>query len=566
MIRSILYKADGKSTEIETRFFEDDSKICLSIDKTLIPGDADHIDFCPDLLRTGPDANGYMVIPRGTKEGGTILCRFHERADTEYINDSNMIPVWGYKTSDVSYLAIVTGMAWDYRLVAGVKDNVYYVFPRFFVDPETTYENLTVELYKLPKNSGYNEMARFYRNRKLAEGCVPLKERVKNNPQLKYAAESIEIRIRMSWKPVPTPVEHQTEENEPEVVLAVTADRVIEIMDEMKRQGIRSAEICFVGVEKSGHDGRWPQFFPVEQKIGGETKLREAIEYGQKLGYQMVVHSNNTEMYQISEDWDEDKIIRQRDGSFLLDHNLWGGGRPYMMCPTEAVKFAQRDIPRIAELGFKGVHYIDVLSIFPPRKCYSAKHPINRKQSIACTRKIMELAHEYFGGFASEGGFDFAADLLDYVLYTSYNVLGKQPDIADEAIPFWQLIFHGIVLYNPCTETVNYCVKPEINHLKYIEYGGRPLAYYYSKYVDENPDLPNWMGDEDLTCKTDAELIDSVEKIKCMQEEYEKLSYLQYEFMERHEKVRPGVFEVEYSDGTIVTIDYNDKKYYVEKK
>lgn len=566
MNKSYLYHADGKVSELEVKVYENDELIRLTVDKNSITDDTDHIDFCPDFLNSGIDENGYFVIPRGTKEGGAILCCFHERKDTEYINDSNMLPMWGYKTSYVSYTVIVTGMAWDYRLVAGVKNNIYYVYPRFFVDPETTYEDLIVELHKLPVGSGYNEMARLYRKRKIAEGCVPLKERAKNNPQLKYAVESIEIRIRMSWKPVPTPVEHQTEENEPEVVLAVTADRVKDIIDELQAKGVKNAEICFVGVEKSGHDGRWPQFFPVEDKIGGEKKLREVIKYGQNKGYQMVVHSNNTEMYQISEDWDEDKIIRQRDGSFLLDHNLWGGGRPYMMCPTEAVKFAQRDIPRIAELGFRGIHYIDVLSIFPPRKCYSSKHPINRKQSIECIRKIMELAHEYYGGFASEGGFDFAADLIDYVLYTSYNVLGKQPDIADEAIPFWQLIFHGIILYNPCTETVNYCVKPENNHLKYIEYGGRPLAYFYSKYVDENPDLPNWMGEEDLVCKSREDLENSTAKVASMAEEYTKLSYLQYEFMERHERVRPGVFEVEYSDGTIVTIDYNEKKYYVEKK
>lgn len=433
---SYLYHMDGSVTELKTSLYENDSIIRLTLDRNTITEDTDHIDFCPDFLNTGIDPEGYMVIPRGTKEGGAILCRFHEREDTEYINDSNMLPVWGYKTAGVSYLAIVTGMAWDYRLVAGVKNNIYYIYPRFFVDPETAYEDMTVEICKLPSGSGYNEMAGFYRNRKIAEGCVPLKERVKNNEQLKYAAESIEIRIRMSWKPVPTPVEHQTEENEPEVVLAVTADRLKDIIDRIKCSGIKKAEICLVGVEKSGHDGRWPQFFPVEAKIGGEDKLREAVKYGQQMGYQMVVHSNNTEMYQISEDWDEDKIIRNRDGSFLLDHNLWGGGRPYMMCPSEAVKFAQRDIPRIADLGFRGIHYIDVLSIFPPRKCYSSKHPLNSKQAIEYVRQIMNLSHEYFGGFASEGGFDFAADLLDYVLYTSYNVLGKQPDIADETVPF----------------------------------------------------------------------------------------------------------------------------------
>lgn len=74
------------------------------------------------------------------------------------------------------------------------------------------------------------------------------------------------------------------------------------------------------------------------------------------------------------------------------------------------------------------------------------------------------------------------------------------------------------------------------------------------------------MGDEDLACKTEDELKYSVSKIKEMAEEYEKLSYLQYEFMLRHEEVRPGVFEVEYSDGTVITVDYNEEKYEVNKR
>lgn len=55
---------------------------------------------------------------------------------------------------------------------------------------------------------------------------------------------------------------------------------VADIMRRMKAEGIDKAEICSVGWNISGHDGRFPQFFPVEPKLGGEAKFREAIAEG----------------------------------------------------------------------------------------------------------------------------------------------------------------------------------------------------------------------------------------------------------------------------------------------
>ena len=170
-----------------------------------------------------------------------------------------------------------------------------------------------------------------------------------------------------------------------------------------------------------------------------------------------------------------------------------------------------------------------------------------------------------FGGFACEGGFDYAADVLDYVLYTSYNLYGEQHSICDETVPFWQLVYHGSILYNPSTETVNYCVKDEKSHLKFIEYGGRPLGYFNSKYVGEGS-CGNWMGEEDLLCSTDEQLEDSLDRIKTkLYDEYIGMYELQYALMLRHDKLGEGIYRITYSNGTVITVDYNKQSYMVEK-
>ena len=45
---------------------------------------------------------------------------------------------------------------------------------------------------------------------------------------------------------------------------------------------------------------------------------------------------------------------------------------------VKAEKQAEELLPKIADLGFRGIHYIDVISLHPPRKCYSKKHFINK--------------------------------------------------------------------------------------------------------------------------------------------------------------------------------------------
>lgn len=553
----IIHK-DRRVSQIEASVAKEKDKIVVKLEKTRLAKDCLYIDFCPGFLTSGEDENGYAVVPRGTKEGGTMLCRFGRKADCEYLSDSNTMPVFGFKTSARTIFAIVTGMTFAYRIVAGVKNSQYYLYPRFFING--IYEDIVVEYYILPAGSDYNDMAALYRE---IRQPVPLSERVKSNPALRYAVQSLELRIRLAWKPVPSPVPCQTPENEPEVIVGCDLYRTKEILNRLKKRRIDKVEICLVGFETKGHDGRWPQLLPIEESIGGQEQLTALCAYGQSLGYQMVAHTNSTEMYQIAEDWDEDDLIVTGDGGYSKDEILWGGGQPYHICPKRTVSYTERNLKEVQKMGFRGLHYIDVLSNFPPRSCYSPSHPMTAAESAKTVCEIAKMAREMFGGFASEGGFDYLADDLDYVLYTSYNLYGEQPEICDETIPFWQLVYHGSILYNPSTETVNFCVKDEKSHLKYIEYGGRPLGYFNAKYVGEGG-CGNWMGEEDLLCADDRQLETSLDGIEAMYREYQTLWRLQYDTMLRHDKIREGVYRITYSGGTAITVDYNQNSYTVE--
>jgi hypothetical protein len=145
------------------------------------------------------------------------------------------------------------------------------------------------------------------------------------------------------------------------------------------------------------------------------------------------------------------------------------------------------------------------------------------------------------------------------VLYVTFNGLsGKKNPLHDRLIPIWQLVYNGIILSNPFTETVNPSAKDRLTQTKLAEFNGRPIYYFYSRFKADNK---NWMGDADLTCATDEELAQAAAFVKKGQDEFDARSKLQIEFMEQHEQVEANVFRTAFADGSEIISNYRSEPY-----
>ena len=535
------------------------------------------IGLLPQFGACKEGEKGYLVLPQ---QSG-IICEFKDKIPSEYeigiysksFRECTM-PIFGLKNDNSAFLGIIESGKYDATLKLGTnqgKEGFYYIHPsfnlRYNYEEEILPEDISIEYHFLiEKEASYVEMAKRYRRYVLSQGKVkPLKERIKDNPALDYAVHSMEVRIRQGWKPVPPPILEQTPENEPKMHVACTFDRVGEIIEEFKRQGIDKSEFCLVGWNCKGHDGRFPQIFPVEEKLGGEEKLRKLIKKVQNMSYQIVAHDNYYDAYRISEDWNEDYVIKDYYNN-LCKGGKWGGGQAHKLCPKPAYNlFATRNLPGIRELGFKGLHYTDVLSIVGPEKCYDSRHPLTKRGAAEWRNKILRLAQKIFGGVQSEGPLDFSADSIDRVMYVSEpeeNLI--KHNYVDRIIPLWEIVYHGILLYNVSHTTVNSILKEKRYHLKLIEYGGNPLIYFYSRFVSTQNG--NWMGKEDFRYEDKENLKKDVSKIKKLYDEFEKLSYLQTEFIEDHQKLDEDIYKTTYSNGDYILVNYSNKAHKVNEK
>jgi len=243
--------------------------------------------------------------------------------------------------------------------------------------------------------------------------------------------------------------------------------------------------------------------------------------------------------------------MRTKEGRLDQNPTSWSGGNMYNLCPDAALRQAREFLPQVKAMGFNGTHYIDVISTISPRRCYHPDHPINGRQWVEAMREILRLSRTIFGGISSEGGFDYCMPELDYGLYVSFGMKKPCP-LADEFIPLWQLTYHGYVLSNPYTTTVN---PNGTDLLKLLEYGGRPSFYYDSKFVTPDGNRGNWMGEDDYHLATDKDRKESSAYVAKVAKLYEKIAYLQTVTMERHERVG-DVATVTYADGSVMVIDY----------
>ena len=515
-----------------------------------------------DLLKAKVGEKGYFLYP--TNFGcGFVTTYFTERENCTFLSWLSATPVCGLCCNERGVFVRVDGHAADSHFLVKAENGTYSITPRFELQGEEPEEDISIYFYRMP-NADYSEMGRFYRQYQLeVKGCRPLRERILEREPLRLASEAMEIRVRMGWKPIPTPVRHQTPANEPSLHVTCTIEMLDHMIDKLKANGIDKAEICLVGWGPAGHDGRFPQQYPSDPRYGGDQALKKFIARAQRMGYQVVAHTVSCGAYEIANNFDIDDLAKRRNEKgeyyhFVRDiYALKGlnGGEPYAVCPQRAYeRYAKDDLPIVKGYGFRGMFYIDELTAYVPEKCVDPKHPVSRKKAQEYYRKIARLAASIFGGYQCEGYMDFMNADLDAVLYVGVHTkdCSQYNPLYGESVPFWQIVYHGIVMSNPTSDTVNYTMKEPEHQLTFIEYGGRPVMYFNSKFGPGR----DWMGTVDLYSRSDEDLDEAMVYIKEAYEEYEALRYLQYEFMDNHEKLSDTLYRTTFSDGTVILADY----------
>ena len=508
----------------------------------------------PDSVAAKGD-KGYWI----TSDGALDTFRAD---DAQFILRKNRMPLYGFKKGDEAFVAIMKTLQYAFSTIIDVKNGVYTVFPAFHINEigMPAYEDIVIDYtYFKGKKANYSSMGKAYRKYQLDRGeVVPLRERAKGNPKLQYTVESPFFKIRMAsfMRADETKLNrgyHWKDVDAPNIQKYHSFDEMKVLLKKLKDIGIEKADIILTNWNWRSN-GRCPIYGVAEPELGGNAKCRELTKFGRDLGYQIGAHILHTENYTVSPAFDKNDLALQLGGGYI--HYDGMGGEAYRPCFKQVYyKQVLENYTNMQLLGFSAPLHIDVTSAITPYPCFDLNHPCTSKDCAFYMNQIGLLSRAFFGGFTSEAGCDHVANTLDYVLYANRwtkepNGWNSSKELEDCSVPLWQIVYHGIIMSNPFFETLDYWrygMQNSFDHLKTIEYGARMSGY----------------GSFDKLQPTDDA---KLANLKVAYDDYMKLAYLQYEFMEDHRKLADGVFRIRYSDGSIIIVNYNDKPFEYKKK
>ena len=342
-----------------------------------MPGNAQGIDLVSDAAVRKQGDPGWWMTDDGRWGAFT-------RNSGKTVISGMRMPFFGMKTAEgKAWFAIIKGMRYETNDRLEATNGVYRLSARLKLSSIgfPPYENWVIDFYELNgADATYSGMGRLYRKWQLDRGEVkPLRERVKGNEALAYAAEAFFVRCKFGRCDRTKTTREDWLKAMPPVLVEHTFEDFKDIMRRFKEIGIDKAEMCMVGFQKGGHDGPFPDLFPADDRFGGEKGMRDAIAYGKSLGYRMNCHINQNNFYRNAKRWNIDDVAKDRDGE-PLKYTVYPGGQVYRSCwEVCCKKYVDKDIADEKDLGLNGLFHVDVTSAILPGVCHDPKHPNNRK-------------------------------------------------------------------------------------------------------------------------------------------------------------------------------------------
>ena len=322
-----------------------------------------------------------------------------------------------------------------------------------------------------------------------------------------------------------------------------------QILADCQRRGMKKIAAVLVGWGIDGHDGMPPTRFPVDERLGGETGLRDLLAWCREHDIMLCVHDSYGAAYTCSPEFNVDHLIRHRSGEYW-ESIIWSGGQAHMICPKIWLEqHVKRDIPAVSALGIHGHHHIDAVGSF--MTCFSHEHPLEKRADyIRYVRKMFEIAIEEIGSVSTESPFGPYFDVVDG-FYHSYvhpypwhlaSPVGQW--FFDRSVPLLSIALHGSV-------NCGVAMEPELRYrLEVLDLG---LSPQYEVCMTSSPtfgirgyaEMADVLAETYRFCYGPDAFIPRLSRV----------------MIEGRWELAPGVYRTRYTDGTEVRVNMTEQPF-----
>ena len=387
-------------------------------------------------------------------------CIFFPSAE-KYTNENNgILPVAGWLGA-AGGVGIRTTSETDYRFSMNFnctpsqgKCSVVHDFNR----NKSEYER-TCRLKLFPAGCSYVDLAKWHRKSVIKENRFKsLKSKISETPEVGKLPGSVIWKHNTFAVPVPEHIPKQyplyvTTRDAAEAEGKKNNWNAKELFDTAYQSGFDRVCVFNTGWNSKGFDSGYPTRFPPNPERGTEDDFIDAANYARTLSkdYIFGVHDNYKDIYANSEEFSIAETVHTIE-NVPQKGGLWRGGRAYIICGSETLKYAKRDLPHIGRMCGRGAIYLDVQGHTAFRDCYHPDHPGNQRDDAAWRIETFHEAKKHIGAVATEGApHEFAIPHIDL---GAYPALKRCPLSNMKPIPFFQLVYHDSVM-NFCDQGVS---------------------------------------------------------------------------------------------------------------
>ncbi len=159
-------------------------------------------------------------------------------------------------------------------------------------------------------------------------------------------------------------------------------------------------------------------------------------------GWLFGLHDNYQDLYRDAPSWNEDLVVKNRDGS-LAAGGVWAGGQAYFICSRKSLELIDRpqNLPGVRQICAPGVYFIDTVFASPPRRCFDPKHPETRADDIRNKQELCDVVRRQGILFGSEEGFEWGVPHADYFEGILSHKKQSHADRSEIVIPLFELVY-----------------------------------------------------------------------------------------------------------------------------
>ncbi len=313
------------------------------------------------------------------------------------------------------------------------------------------------------------------------------------------------------------------------------------IVERLLAMGVTNMDVTVVGWTKNGVKGIVPLHWPPEPLLGGTKGLQDFIAWAKGQGIDVyledIFNDAKTENGGFSVATD---VVRDASKQPIGSYNT------YTLSPKALYsKFLPKDLPRFKELGASGIDISgwDKSLPYDRNKYYYGE----RSDSARARLAMAQMIKKELGGVIVQGANLYFMAVTDAVYDAPVDP--STLVFVDYAIPFFQIVVHGLVPYYGYPS--NLFNDPQVEFLRMVEWGALPtyeLTYQNSALLR---DAQRYFSVFSSQFEDWLDAVKDAYEAVCV-----KMGRLQRLAIVNHGRLAEDVFQTTYEDGTRVIVNY----------